>query len=333
MEFQTRFSSLALILLFEILLIGCSDVASTESLVDTPIASATAQVPLPTNTPTLDVEISALLSHYGWTINQQISTFTITMPKSFQHYPGDFPYTIYWAYNNEFNKAIGLDLVPYLGQTVQANLYLLNETLPEEFYPITTAYAVIVTYDSKIIGAWIDKGRHYGFACSLDKKNFKEIVKQDWRQWLVSSGVVDISNDVDKELSQKSPEEIIEMYYKSMNEHNSQLFRTVLSRERLTRSLFVNKDEVNLFNHQEDNMFAENLESVHLVKIESLGFSSDCLPVYGALVDFQFVNPDIPTIPEGTSLRFLVLKEEISGLGWRIDEDNTGQGYSDECAP
>ena len=337
MKLQSRISLLVFNLLLVLLLVNCINEDSIENQTMSPTSYATLYDVTPTSTPSLDTEISNLLTRYDWTIKQQISIHTVTIPKSLQHYPGDFPYAIFWAYNNEFNKDIGFDLVPYIGQTVQASIYSLNEPLPKEFYPYTEAYATVVVSDSKIIGAWIDRGRHYGFACSLDRRNFDEIVNLEWSEWLISSGVVDLSNELDRELSKKTPEEIIEIYYKAMNEGDYQLFYAVQSRRNITVDLFRNKDELALFNHQDDpvtRMWMDNIESAHLVKIEKLTSSTNCLPVYAASVNFQFVNPRLPTIPEGESLRFVVLDEEIEGLGWRIEEVNTAPGVSDRlCAP
>jgi hypothetical protein len=42
----------------------------------------------------------------------------------------------------------------------------------------------------------------------------------------------------------------------------------------------------------------------------------------------------MPTIPEGKNLRFMVLNQEIEGLGWRIEEINTAPGVSQRlCEP
>jgi len=336
MKLPTRISLLVFNLLLALLFANCSNGDAIESHTMLPTAYATPYVVPPTSTPSLDTEISSLLTRYGWTIKQQISIHTETLPKNLQHYPGDFPYVIYWAYNNEFNKDIGFDLVPYLGLTVQASIYSLNEPLPEEFYPYTEAFATIVISDNKIIGAWIDRGRHYGFACSLNRGNFDEIVNQEWSEWLISSGVVDLSNELDRELSKKTPEEIIEIYYTAMNEGDYQLFYAVQSRRNIAVDLFRNKDELALFNHQDDpanRRWMDNIESAHLVNIEELGSANNCLPVYAASVNFQFVDPRLPTIPEGESLRFVVLNEEIEGLGWRIEEVNTAPGVSDRFCP
>jgi hypothetical protein len=323
MTLRIRISWLTLNLLIAFLFANCSNMAVTESPPMVPSPSTTPLPPTsyatplpPTSTP---VELgSNLLTRYGWTINQQISSHIVTLPKSFQHYPGDFPYTIYWAYNNEFNKAIGLDLAPYLGQTVQATLYLLNESLPEEFYPSVRAYAIVIELDNRIIGAWIDRGRHYGFACSLDRRNFDEIVNQDWSEWLVSAGVVDLSNELDKELSNKTPEEIIELYYTAINEGDYLLYNALRSRRALSGDLFRNKDSLALFNHQEDEVITrwiDNLESATLLNIREVTSGY----IYVATVNFQFIVPNLVTIPEGEQSRSFYLVEEIEGLGWRIN--------------
>ena len=209
---------------------------------------------------------------------------------------------------------------------------MLNEQLPKTFLPYITAYAVVVSHDNHIIGAWIDQGRHYGFACSLDRKDFRETVGESWGQWLVSSGVVDITNRLDNELSKKSPEEIIEGYYTALNEHDLNMLNALRSRRSLAVDLFVNKDTKALFNHQEDATFtqwSDNIESTQLISLENVNNPSNCLLVYYASVDFQFKNPNLPTIPEGKNPRFVVLNEEIKGLGWRIEEVNTAPMVSD----
>jgi hypothetical protein len=91
-----------------------------------------------------------------------------------------------------------------------------------------------------------------------------------------------------------------------------------------------------LFNHQDDfvvRAWRDNTARAILVSVSQLS-TRKCLPVYEALVDFQFVDPNIPTIPEGENMRFVVLNEEIPGLGWRIEEVNTAPGVSARlCAP
>ncbi len=311
------------------LLVGCESAApENESTV-----SASTQ---PTATPGLELKVEQLLSQYGWTINHLLAAHTVNLPGSLQHAAGEFPYAIYWAYNNTLNQAIGLDLAPYLGQTVQASIYILNEPLPDVFLPYEEARAVIITVEDEIIGAWIEKA--VGFACSLDRQMIADLESPAWREWLVASGVVDLTHPLDTELAAKTPEEIITLYYTALNAHDYQMVNALRSRRSFTYDLFSNKDAQSLFNLQEQASYTfwiDNIESATLLSIRKLNPAlGSCLPVYAASIDFQFYDPHMPTIPEGENLRFMVLNQEIEGLGWRIEEINTAPGVSQRlCEP
>jgi hypothetical protein len=242
---------------------------------------------------------------------------------------------LYWAYNNEFSKQIDLDISPYAGKRIKAYYFSLNEPLPEVFHPYTEARAVVITLNGAIISAWIEKVA--GFACSLDRKLFDEIVGQDWSDWLVASGVVDPGNEMDRELSSKTPEEIIEIYYAALNANDYQQLSAVRSRRNQIGDLYINKEDSALFNHQDDATIIRginNIESAELLNIDERKVYRCSLPVYSAYVNFQFSNPNIPTIPEGKRFQFVVLNEEIDGLGWRVEEINTAPGVSQRlCHP
>ena len=109
------------------------------------------------------------------------------------------------------------------------------------------------------------------------------------------------------------------------------MINAVRSRRSLMQDLFLNMfDDQALFNHQEDasnTMAIDNIQSAELFSVVKTRGNS-CMPIYEAAVNFQFVNPKIPTIPEGTRLRFVVVNEEIKGLGWRIEEIYTAPGVS-----
>lgn len=284
----------------------------------------------------MDEQIIELLARYGWSINHLLVSQTVTLPERFQHEPGEFPIVIYWAYNNELNRAIGYDLLPYLGETVQASIYLVKQPLPEMFFPYETAHAVVITLENQIIGSWIEK--EAGFGCPLDCKYAADLEGQLWREWLVLSGLVDMTNELDRELARKTPEEIIALYYTALNDHDSQTVNALRSHRSLTYDLFSNKDPLSLYNLQEQASYTawiNNIESATLLSVKLLPHASgNCLPVYAALVDFQFIDPHKPTIPEGENLRFMVLNQEIEGLGWRIEEINTAPGVSERlCEP
>lgn len=99
------------------------------------------------------------LREYGWEPSFLISETTVELPSAWVHRPGDFPEVIYWAWNNELSKDIGLDLTPYLGKTVGARLYKTVETLPEIVGPNRSDGRVVVRFEGKIVGA---PGLHSG---------------------------------------------------------------------------------------------------------------------------------------------------------------------------
>ncbi len=136
-----------------------------------------------------------------------------------KHEAGEHPTKIYWAYNNELSKSIGLDFSKYLGNTVVAEIYRLREPLPEYMEPRLNARGGIVIKEAgKIIGAYIDAGRHESFACSLNRERLEDIVNKDWDEWI--QDYIDYDNKLEKELAKLSPEEIIKIYFEALDSHD-----------------------------------------------------------------------------------------------------------------
>ena len=279
-----------------------------------------------TTTPTETYhQAQELLARYGWTTTGQWATHQITLPQSFEHRPGEFPIPIYWAYNNELSKAIGLDMSPYLGQRVEATVYELQEELPEFLWPHTQARAVVVTCDGKIIGAWIDKGRHYAFACSLDRKPLEEITGMSWSEWLVASGVVNLENEVERELVTLTPEEIIARYYQALNDHDDERAYACVSRRSLTNALFSNMGDLALYHSSyEDDPLREKIDSVQVMGIEPLPDAGNPEGVVEYKVDIDVEYETEIASRSGHNVRFVLLEKEIETAGWRITTIGTG---------
>jgi len=279
-----------------------------------------------TTTPTETYhQAQELLARYGWTTTGQWATHQITLPQSFEHRPGEFPIPIYWAYNNELSKAIGLDMSPYLGQRVEATVYELQEELPEFLWPHTQARAVVVTCDGKIIGAWIDKGRHYAFACSLDRKPLEEITGMSWSEWLVASGVVNLENEVERELVTLTPEEIIARYYQALNDHDDERAYACVSRRSLTNALFSNMGDLALYHSSyEDDPLREKIDSVQVMGIEPLPDAGNPEGVVEYKVDIDVEYETEIASRSGHNVRFVLLEKEIEAAGWRITTIGTG---------
>jgi len=299
--------------------------AFTAGCLSTPLSTPTpiAKTTIPA-TPAEVTRDTVFLAQYGWTVTQPLAVYQVTLPASFEHSPGDFPLPIYWAYNNEFSKAIGLSLEPYLGKEVTATLYALKEELPTFLRPYTQARAVIITDHEEIIGAWIDTLGMVSFACSLERKPFNKIVQQRWGEWLLSAGVVNSSNALEQKLAQMTPEELITTYYQAIDEQDFHLAYATLSRQQAVEYLFTNMRENDLFNQSYAEAFDGWPETIQMAKLESLKPIRPGSHEFEVWVDMKFSKAP-PALPgDGKYLWFVIVTEEIEGLGWRIQSIGTG---------
>ncbi|NLW06920.1 MAG: DUF4830 domain-containing protein, partial [Clostridia bacterium] len=160
------------------------------------------------------------------------------LPEKFLHQSGEYPVVLYYAYNNELSKDVGLDLSPYLGQEVTVNLYKLEEPLPAFMAPRQRASRAVVVKDKdQIIAAWLDAGRHHGFACSLKGRRLEEITEKTWGEWV--NQYIDHRNEQDILISRMQPEEVIETYFEAIDHKDPRTAHACETRERLIHSLFT----------------------------------------------------------------------------------------------
>ena len=266
-----------------------------------------------------------LLAKYGLTPAFLINQLQVKLPVDLLHRAGEYPATLYWAYNNELSKAINLNLEKALDQQVDVRLYKIVELLPDYLSPrCHTGRAVIVHYADEIVGAWLDAGRHDGFACSLDGKTLEEVTNKSWDQWIVSH--IDYDDPLEKELALKSPEEIIQTYYEAINNKDDSRAYACLSRKHLSSYLFSNMDNYYLMNPgYEINDGVGNITSASVVKIEPYSLDSEQyeeLLFYQVTVDLEVKEPI--TFESGRQTRFIYLKQESPSTGWRILSIGTG---------
>ena len=168
---------------------------------------------------------------YNWTIDYRVNTFDDTLSSNLIHEAGEYPVKIYWAYNNELSKNIGLDYSKYLGEKVKVDIYRLREPLPDYMKPRMDARGIVLKYDNKIVGAYIDAGRHNCFACALDRKSLNDITGKDWDDWI--SDYIDYNNELEIKLSKMKPEDIIKQYYDALNRHDQKMQFACLTRQNL----------------------------------------------------------------------------------------------------
>ncbi len=272
----------------------------------------------------IDRKVSDLFRKYGWTTDYLINSIKVTLPSDLKHQAGEFPLKLYWAYNNELSKSVGLDFSGYLGENVNAEIYRLREPLPDFLKPRCDARGIIIKHNGEIIGAYIDAGRHSGFACSLDKRSLKDVTGKDWGNWI--DGFIDYSDEIEIKLSSMSPEELIRLYFKAMDEHDEKTLLACLTRESLCNYLFANMDNNLLYNR--DSAYISdgysNVKSVKLIDMSEMKDieNPDGIIEYCVTVDFKFKK--VITSGNGVQPRFVLLMKETEKGGWRISGVGTG---------
>jgi len=280
----------------------------------------------------VDERDAEFLRQFGWTAAFRINTLGVTLPSQFRHAPGEYPVVLYWAYNNELNRDVGLDLTPVLGQTVEARLYKVAEPLPEFMHPRReTGRAVIVRHEGRIVGAWLDAGRHWGFACSLSGRRFEEVTGKTWDEWIPA--LIDPQDPLERELSRLSPEDLIRTYYAAVDRGDYTRAHACQSRRWLATSLFANMDNRFLYNpgfRDYDVAGLANITSARVIAIRRQerfeeNFRRDYPPgtrIYEVRVDLQVREP--VTFESGPQTRFVTLRRETPATGWRIESIGTG---------
>ena len=272
--------------------------------------------------PDTDVEeqVLQLFEKYNWTVDYRISTLKEKLPGNLKHKAGEYPVKIYWAYNNELSREIGLDFADYLGKDIVAEIYRLREPLPDFLEPRRDARGIVLKHNGEIIGAYIDAGRHYSFACSLNRKSLKEITGKEWDEWIAD--YIDYEDELEIKLSQMEPEDIIREYFNALDRNDVKTVRACLTRKNLSLHLSTNLDNQYLFN-KEDNI-DYNIKSAKLLELREITALSDEPGVLEYQVEVHFDFKKAITSEDGVWPRFVMLKKETEKSGWRIDGIGTG---------
>jgi hypothetical protein len=297
------------------------------------------------NNESISVTPDEFLRAYGWTVKSKLDEYEITLPTSFVHESGVFPVALYWAFNNELSKAIGLDFTSQLGESVLVTVFSLEENLPTFLFPYTEGRAVILRKEDEIIGAWVDVGMYLDASSSLDRRSFREIIDSRyagkfslqfhelvdyWGEWLVDKKVVLFDNELDQELASFTPEQLLQSFFSAVNEQKYTEAYAYFTRDELSYTLFINmlssgedgkifhESYLETFEHGYD--FVENIASVEVIEITKL-HAHDV--EYEVVFNATYKEEDVFHI-NGTEILFFVLKEEIEGLGYRIDSIGTG---------
>ena len=273
----------------------------------------------------IDNQVEELFRKYNWTIDYRVNTIDETLPSNLKHEAGEYPVKIYWAYNNELSKNIGLDYSNYLGKNVKADIYRLREPLPDYMKPRMDARGIVLKYNNKIVGAYIDAGRHDGFACSLDRRSLEYITNKDWDNWI--SDYINYDNELEIKLSKMKPEDVVKQYYDAMNSHDQKMQFACMTRQNICNYLAMNMDNNLLFNEGFNSAYFDGEPNVKTAKFINLREASGSGIPEGT-VEFDVTvylkfKQEI-TSNSGIQTRFIILKKESDKSGWRIESEGTG---------
>jgi len=149
----------------------------------------------------------------------------------------------------------------------------------------------------------------------------------DWDEWLVASGVVNLDDSLVKELATLTPEEIIVRYYEALDDHDDERAYACLTRRSLTEFLFSNMGDLALYhtNYHADPC-RQRVRSVQVNGIEPwpIAGNPEGVVEYKVVIDVEYEPGQDFVEFSGRHVRFVLLKEEVEGAGWRITSIGTG---------
>ena len=273
-----------------------------------------------------DIDAVALYEAYGWTLDYKINTMKqkINNIKTLAEFN---PNAYYFAFNNELSKDIGLDMSGYSNTTdITVDIYRVNESMPEEFYPVQNCRGIVVKNGNKIIGAFISAGRHSAFhACSLKGNSFEKVTGQTVNEWLTDMVQGDEFED---RISTLEPEQIIEEYIKAIDNKDANAAQHYISRKRLLDNLTANMLNEELFTEgvylpltgAEPGVVSSfsNLKSAKLLEVELFNDSNSNSKIFAVTVDMKYKKDGV--VSSGEQFWNCLMVYESPQTGWKIEE-------------
>ncbi len=218
----------------------------------------------------VDQDVKALLSGYGLNPVFYFTTTDVELPDTLLYKGDEFPTKLYWSYNLQLSKDIGLDFSRYLGKTLTAEQYYLLNPLPDAYFPERDAYAVILRDNGEIVGAYIHAAGHLSYACSLFQSSFEEITGLSFQQWFAKNGY-DQNDPINIKNAKLSPEEVVRLYFEALNRGDESYMQYEAIRT-LKRYPGLKKDLGKLLSSSwyEDvpDGMERNIESIKLLSLE-----------------------------------------------------------------
>lgn len=292
----------------------------------------------------MNQQIKELLTQYDWhESGTAISKWTTRLPKSYALQPGNVPIGLYWGYHNVLSNSVGLDITPYLGQTVEVLAIPLKENWKIGPPPEPT-YSIVITHENQVIGMWISKGqeKHIVDICeSLSHKEFGELTGQTWGQWVSKQNLVDYNDPFYSKMAHWTPEQLFQAYYSAINKHQYDNAYAMMSTFEQYQYMIMNVPVGHLYQTQW-NILGDGLSNWKTAKF--LGMKPYHLPVpqkrgknpeeelYNAksyasknyTVTFDATVRKVIVMGNGKQTYFSGVVRESSGAPWTIAGFGTG---------
>jgi len=265
-----------------------------------------------------DTDAATLFKKYGWTLDYQINAMNSKL-NNITVLTGFNPNAYYFAYNNVLSTDIGLDMSGYANSAnIDVDIYRINESMPQEFYPIQNCRGIVVKVNGKIIGAFISAGRHSTFsACSLKGNSFEKAAGQTLDGWLAERVQGDTN---DKKLSKLEPEQIIKEYFTALNEKDAQTAKSCISKKTLLGNLTSNMPNNELFNEGYGLLLTDsdfsNLKSAKLIEAQLINEPKNTR-TFRITVDLQYEK--VISIGSGEQSWDCIMVYESPQTGWKIE--------------
>ena len=264
-----------------------------------------------------------LFKSYGWTLDYRINELPNKLGDVNALYNFN-PNTYYFAYNNELSKDIGLDLSGYRNSAdLVVAIYRIHEPLPKEFYPIINCRGIAVKKGGKIIGAFISAGRHSAFlACSLKGNSFEKASGQTVSAWLAEKVKAD---GAEVRLSKLAPEQVIEEYFKALENKDASMAGSCVSKVTLLGNLTANMPNGELFNEGIGLPLTsstgavtrfDNLKSAKLLEVKLIDEPEKNVKRFSVNVNLQYNK--VIAVESGAQSWDCTMVYESPQTGWKI---------------
>lgn len=291
----------------------------------------------PQATEPLSVQIKNLLKSHGWTSLPNTERITqVTMPASFQSGTPGFPTGLYWNYLNTLSKSAGLDMTPYLGQSL--TLHITQVTSESTSKDVNPDYAVCAASGNRVVGAWIQGNR----LSSINYSFFADITKMTWGAWLTQQGYSAATVKSQLVPNNASPTQVIQKFVELTNQHRvaDAYSLTTFQYQMTMMTINLNWNSAVYHNYMKEPDLLSNVVYWHLLSMKPVHFpgiqtvnredvvyrtfpiDASTTLTFAVTWDGKYIHPMTQSNGRG-GYNFALIRETPNGP-WRISGLSTG---------